>query len=173
MYTLAESLRLRGRKRTFCAFVDGRPPHGFATCSRCHRGLGRFSLKKLSVGIGPDKNAVLAVGCRTHNFNFTLHGVPVPVVSEYCYSGVVLQSSRNQNRHGQIVYASSNRKFHQFLTWSENRQLHTSFRCGLFNSYGLSISQRRYPCLFEQETTSVGPPPFAVALRGSRSGRIG
>ena len=48
---------------------------------------------RFSFGIGPDKTAVLIVGCRTRNFNFTLHDVPVPIVSEYCYLGVVFQSS--------------------------------------------------------------------------------
>ena len=69
---------------------------------------------RFSFGIGPDKTAVLVVGCRTRNFNFTLNDVPVPVVPEYCYLGVVFQSSRKWSKHGERLYTNSNRKFHQF-----------------------------------------------------------
>ena len=101
---------------------------------------------RFSFGIGPDKTAVLIVGCRARNFNFTLHDVPVPVVSEYCYLGVVFQSSRKWSMHGERLYANSNRKFHQFLTWAENRQLHTGFRRSLFQSYVLP--SMLYGCQF-------------------------
>ena len=50
---------------------------------------------KFSFGIGPDKTAVRVVGCRSPNFNFTLQGPQVPVVSKYCYLGVSFESSRN------------------------------------------------------------------------------
>ena len=101
---------------------------------------------RFSFGIGPDKTAVLIVGCRTRNFNFTVHDVPVPVVSEYCYLGVVFPSSRKWSIHGERLYANSNRKFHPFFTWAENRQLHTGFRRSLFQSYVLP--SMLYGCQF-------------------------
>ena len=92
---------------------------------------------------------------------------------------VVFQPSRKWNKHGQCVYASSNRKFHQFLTWSDNRQLHTGFRCSLFyNSYVLP--SMLYGCQFLSAGTIAffdkklrsppsdafcnGPPPGAAGL---------
>ena len=106
---------------------------------------------RFSFGIGPDKTAVLVVGCRTRNFNFTLNDVPVPVVPEYCYLGVVFQSSRKWSKHGERLYTNSHRKFHQFLTWAENRQLHTGFRRSLFQSYVLP--SMLYGCQFLSNST--------------------
>ena len=85
----------------------------------------------------PEKTAVLVVGCRAPNFHFRLQGADVPVVSEYCYLGVLFQSSRAWSKHGRRLYEKSNRKFHQFLAWAENRQLPTGFRRSLFQSYVL------------------------------------
>ena len=92
---------------------------------------------RFSFGIGLEKTAVLVVGCRAPNFHFRLQGADVPVVSEYCYLGVLFQSSRAWSKHGRRLYEKSNRKFHQFLAWAENRQLPTGFRRSLFQSYVL------------------------------------
>ena len=89
------------------------------------------------IGIGPDKTAVLVVGCRSPNFNFTLQGSQVPVVSEYCYLGVIFQSSRKWNKHADHLCEKSRRKFYQCLAWAENHRLHLGFRRSLFHSYVL------------------------------------
>ena len=124
--------------------------------SQCKKGRGQriTLLTAFALGdvvIGPDKTAVLVVGCRTRNFNFTLNDVPVPVVPEYCYLGVVFQSSRKWSKHGERLYTNSNRKFHQFLTSAENRQLHTGFRRSLFQSYVLP--SMLYGCQFLSNST--------------------
>ena len=67
------------------------------------------------------------------------------------------------NKHGQRVYASStNHKFHQFLTWWDNRQVHTGFLCSLFNSYVFPYTL--YGCQFLSTST------FALWTRNYVSG---
>ena len=74
---------------------------------------------RFSFGIGPDKTAVLVVGCRSPNFNFTLQGSQMPVVSEYRYLGVIFQSSQEWNKHADHLCEKSPRKFYQCLAWAE------------------------------------------------------
>ena len=90
---------------------------------------------RFSVGVGPDKTAVLVVGSRRLDYRFQLQGSPVPCVKEYCYLGVVFQSSRKWQQHVACRVNRSTRKFHQCLGWAENRGLCTNFRASLFRSY--------------------------------------
>eukprot|EP00439_Symbiodinium_sp_Y106_P028743 s4698_g3.t1 len=92
---------------------------------------------RFSFGIGPEKTAVLAVGCRSCAFRFTLQGSVVPVVSEYRYLGVVLQASKKWSKQTDRLRSKSTRKFYQCVAWAEGRGLHTSFRRSLFHSYVL------------------------------------
>ncbi|CAE7350365.1 pol [Symbiodinium sp. CCMP2456] len=90
-----------------------------------------------SFGIGPDKTAVLVVGNRSVDFHFSLQGSVVPVVSEYCYLGVVFQASRKWKKQTDRLLEKGVRKFHQSIAWAENRGLHTGFRRSLFQAYAL------------------------------------
>ena len=92
---------------------------------------------RFSFGIGPDKTAVLAVGCRSRDFRFVLQGSAVPVVPEYRYLGVIFQASKRWNKQTDRLISKSTRKFHQCIAWAESRGLHTSFRRSLFQSYVL------------------------------------
>ena len=92
---------------------------------------------RFSFGIGPEKTAVPAVGCRSCAFRFTLQGSVVPVVSEYRYLGVVLQASKEWSKQTDRLRSKSTRKFYQCVAWAEGRGLHTSFRRSLFHSYVL------------------------------------
>ena len=92
---------------------------------------------RFSFGIGPAKTAVLVVGSRSHDHHFTLQGHSATRMSEYCYLGVIFQSSRKWSKHCDRLVERCTGKFHQSVSWAENRQLHTVFRRSLFQSYGL------------------------------------
>ena len=92
---------------------------------------------RFSFGIGPDKTAVLAVGCRSRDFRFVFQGSVVPVVPEYRYLDVIFQASKRWNKQTDRLISKSTRKFHQCIAWAESRGLHTSFRRSLFQSYVL------------------------------------
>ena len=87
---------------------------------------------RFTFGIGPEKTAVMVVGSRSLDFHFSLQGNALPCVSSYTYLGVTCQTSRKWKLHVERLSDKGNRKFHQFLGWAENRQLHTGFRNGLF-----------------------------------------
>ena len=70
---------------------------------------------RFSFGIGPEKTAVLVVGSKFRDFRFSLQGLDVPVVAEYCYLCVVFQPSRKWNKHTDRLVGKGNRKFHQSI----------------------------------------------------------
>ena len=92
---------------------------------------------RFSFGIGPEKSAVMVVGSRSTDFRFVLQGSLLPCVRQYTYLGVTFEASRKWHKHAARLLDAGNRRFHQFLGWAENRQLHTGFRGQLFQTYVL------------------------------------
>ena len=92
---------------------------------------------RFSFGIGPEKSAVMVVGSRSTDFRFVLQGSLLPCVRQYTYLGVTFEASRKWHKHAARLLDAGNRRFHQFLGWAENRQLHTGFRSQVFQTYVL------------------------------------
>ncbi|CAE7749885.1 pol, partial [Symbiodinium sp. CCMP2456] len=70
-------------------------------------------------------------------YRFMLHGSLLPCVRQYTYLGVTFAASRKWHKHAARLMDTGNRRFHQFLGWAENRQLHTGIRSQLFQTYVL------------------------------------
>ena len=89
---------------------------------------------RFSFGIGTEKSAV---GSRSIDYRFMLPGSLLPCVRQYTYLGVTFEASRKWRKHAARLMDTGNHRFHQFLGWAENRQLHTGFRSQLFQTYVL------------------------------------
>ena len=98
---------------------------------------------RFSFGICPDKAAVLVHARQTSRSTFSLPGDLVLCAGHYCYLGVVFQASRKWQQHAQSRIERSTGKFHQSISWAENRGLCTNFRSGL--TYLLIL---KYGCQF-------------------------
>ena len=83
----------------------------------------------------------MVIGCRSLDFQFSLQGSAVPVVSEYRYLGVVFQSFRKWKLQTDSLLVRRTRKFHESVAWAENRHLNTGFRRSLFQAYVLPAMQ--------------------------------
>ncbi|CAE8632921.1 unnamed protein product [Polarella glacialis] len=105
----------------------------------------------------------MCVGVRRPANPFQLQGQAVPFVSSFRYLGVVFHSSGRWREHAEHLCCRGQRRFYQFLAWSENRQLHTGFRESLLTSCVLPS------VLFGSEFLDVAPPLARASLLRMRA----
>ena len=91
-------------------------------------------------GVGPTKSAAMVFGparsrpdCRVH-----LGGVPLPVVTQYRYLGVVLTPELSWRAHDAHVFSRGDRLFHQSSAWCHGEGLPVRFAVSVFDTYVLS-----------------------------------
>ena len=96
-------------------------------------------------GIGPDKTAVLIMGSRSRNVAF-LPGGFLPWSGSLLLLGTRVSSSRSWRKHAQRRTERSIDKFHQSISWAENRGLCTNFRSSmsslLYGSQFLDVADK-------------------------------
>ena len=95
---------------------------------------------RFTFGIGPNKSAVMVFGptrgrtpCLVH-----LGGVPLPMVLQYRYLGIVLTPCLSWRAHVAYLCARGDRLFHQSGAWCHGEGLPVTFALSVFIAYVLS-----------------------------------
>ena len=95
---------------------------------------------RFTFGIGPNKSAVMVFGptrgrspCLVH-----LGGVPLPMVLQYRYLGIVLTLCLSWRAHIAYLCARGDRLFHQSSAWCHGEGLPVTFALSVFIAYVLS-----------------------------------
>ena len=97
---------------------------------------------RFSFGVGPTKSATMVFGPPNGHPDCCVHlgGVPLPLVQQYRYLGVVLSPSLSWRPHVDFLCSRGDRLFHQASAWCLGEGLPLSFSSSVFVTYVLSSS---------------------------------